>query len=282
MSQDLPAWVAELTDPRRATTLDELADRLVPLAEHSIDVSRRLQALLDELNEPFGREAAYARVERLKNRADEAFGEVTREIVASGQQRLDRVLAAWRARAMGEPEITLLRRLDADVVPALRKQERVIAEEVGERTAVALEVATQSLLTRVEQLAVAVTNLIHDVLPHAHEGLGLAGRISGLSAKVRELRGGRLEIPEPLRAAAAGTTDSYNGTVARLELEWATLGSQAAIVRAALRAAEETAFSQVTADMTECVEELAQSHINVLNNAESRAMTLIEHLLTAS
>ncbi|MCQ0019509.1 hypothetical protein [Actinomadura madurae] len=30
MPHDLPAWVAELTDPRRAETLDELADRLVP------------------------------------------------------------------------------------------------------------------------------------------------------------------------------------------------------------------------------------------------------------
>jgi rRNA-processing protein FCF1 len=279
MSQDLPAWVAELTDPRRANTLDELADRLVPLAEHSIDVSRRLQALLSELNEPFKREAVYDRVERLKNRADEAFGEVTREIVASGQQRLDRVLAAWRERAEGEPEITLRRRLDADVIPALRTQERTIAEEVGERTAVALEVATQTLLARVEQLAVSVTSLIHDVLPLAHEGLGLAGRISGLSAKVRGLKDGRLELPEPLREAAAGTADSYNGTVARLELEWATLGSQAAIVRAALRAAEETAFSQVTAEMTECVEELAQSHIKVLNDAENRAMTLVDELI---
>jgi hypothetical protein len=279
MSQDLPAWVAELTDPCRATTLDELADRLVPLAEHSIDVSRRLQVLLNELNEPFKREALYDRVERLKNRADEAFGEVTREIVASGQQRLDRVWAAWKDRAEGEPEGPLRQRLDADIVPTLRKQERAIAEEVGERTAVALEVATQTLLTRVEQLAVAVTSLIHDVLPLAQEGLGLAGRISGLASKVRELRDGRLEIPEPLRQAATGTADSYNGTVAMLELEWATLGSRAAIVRAALRAAEETAFSQITAEMTECVEELAQSHIRVLNNAETRAMALVDELI---
>src|SRR5258705_3081550 len=174
MSQDLPAWVAELTDPCRATTLDELADRLVPLAEHSIDVSRRLQVLLNELNEPFKREALYDRVERLKNRADEAFGEVTREIVASGQQRLDRVWAAWKDRAAGEPEGPLRRRLEADHVPTLRQQERAIAEEVGERTAVALEAATQTLLTRVEQLAVAVTSRIHDVLPPAPEGRGPA------------------------------------------------------------------------------------------------------------
>jgi hypothetical protein len=59
MPNDLPAWVAELTDPRRATTPDELADRLVPLAEHAIDVSRRLQTLLSELNEPFQREKLY-------------------------------------------------------------------------------------------------------------------------------------------------------------------------------------------------------------------------------
>jgi hypothetical protein len=279
MSQDLPAWVAELTDPCRATTLDELADRLVPLAEHSIDVSRRLQVLLNELNDPFKREALYDRVERLKNRADEAFGEVTREIVASGQQRLDRVLAAWRDRAGGESEATLRRRLDADIVPALRQQERAIAEEVGERTAVALEMATQTLLTRVELLAVAVTSLIHDVLPLAQEGLGLAGRISSLAAKVRDLRDGRLEVPEPLREATSGTANSYNGTVALLELEWATLGSRAAIVRAALRAAEETALSQVTAEMTECVEELAQSHIRVLNDTENRAMALVEELI---
>jgi hypothetical protein len=278
MSQDLPAWVAELTDPRRATTLDELADRLVPLAEHSIDVSRRLQVLLNELNEPFNREALYDRVERLKTRADEAFGEVTKEIAASGQQRLDRVWAVWADRATGESGEVLRRRLNADIVPTLRKQERAIAEEVGERTAVALEVATQTLLSRVELLAVAVTNLIHDVLPLAQEGLGLAGRISGLSAQVRALRDGRLEIPEPLREAAAGTADSYNGTVALLELEWATLGSRAAIVRSALRAAEETAFSQVTAEMTECVEELAQSHIRVLNDAETRAMALVDEL----
>jgi hypothetical protein len=117
------------------------------------------------------------------------------------------------------------------------------------------------------------------VLPLAHEGLGLASRISGLAAKVRELRDGRLELPEPLREAAVGTADSYNGTIARLELEWAALGSRAAIVRAALRAAEETAFSQVTAEMTECVEELAQSHIKVLNDAEERAMALVDKLI---
>jgi hypothetical protein len=279
MSQDLPAWVAELTDPCRATTLDELADRLVPLAEHSIDVSRRLQALLNELNEPFKREAVYDRVERLKNRADEAFGEVTREIVTSGQQRLDRVWAAWQDRAPGERESALRGRLETEVIPALRKQERTIAEEVGERTAVALEVATQTLLSRVEELAVAVTNLIHDVLPLAHEGLGLAGRISGLAGKIRELRDGRLEVPEPLREAASATADSYHKTVARLEMEWAMLGSRAAIVRAALRAAEETAFSQVTAEMTECVETLAPSHIKVLNEAESRAMALMDEVI---
>jgi hypothetical protein len=93
--KDMPAWVAELTDPRRAETLDQLADRLVPLAEHSIDVSRRLQALLTELNEPFKREALYERVERLKERTDEAFGEVSREIASSG---LDGVARGRRGR----------------------------------------------------------------------------------------------------------------------------------------------------------------------------------------
>ena len=82
MPHDLPEWVAELTDPRRAETLDELADRLVPLAEHAIDVSRRLQAQLNELNDPFKREALYGRVERLRARVGEALDEITAEIAA--------------------------------------------------------------------------------------------------------------------------------------------------------------------------------------------------------
>ncbi len=280
MPHDLPGWVAELTDPRRAATLDQLADRLVPLAEHSIDVSRRLQDQLGKLNEPFKREALYERVERLKQRADEAFGEVSKEIAGSGRQRLDRVWAAWHERgADAGREREFRRRLEADVLPALAGQERAVAEKVGEQTAAALETAMQTLLTRVEELAKAVTDLIQEVLPLAHEGLGLASRISGLSGKVRELGSGRVAIPEPLRQAAADTAGEYDTTVARLELEWASLGARAASVQAALRAAEETAFSEVTAEMTDCVEQLAAAHVEALNAAEAKARDLIEELV---
>jgi len=279
MSQDLPGWVAELTDPRRATTLDQLADRLVPLAEHSIDVSRRLQTQLGDLNEPFKREALYERVERLKERADEAFGEVSKEIAASGRQRLDRVWTVWRERGGSARDEEFRRRLETDIVPALTAQERTVAEKVGEHTAVALESAMQTLLTRVEELASAVTDLIQEVLPLAHEGLGLASRISGLSGKVRELGSGRVAIPEPLQRAAVETAGEYETTVARLELEWATLGGRAASVRAALRAAEETAFSDVTAEMADCVEQLAAAHVEALNAAEAKALTLVDELV---
>jgi hypothetical protein len=68
--------------------------------------------------------------------------------------------------------------------------------------------------------------------------------------------------------------------VSRLELEWAELGARAATVRAALRAAEETAFSEVTAGMAASVEELAASHVAVLNEAESKGMRLISELAT--
>lgn len=280
MPHDFPTWVAELTDPRRATTLDQLADRLVPLAEHSIDVSRRLQDQLSKLNEPFKREALYERVERLKERADEAFGEVSREIATSGRQRMDRVWVVWREHgADATREREFRRRLEADVMPALAGQERAVAEEVGEQTAVALESAMQTLLTRVEELAKAVTDLIQEVLPLAHEGLGLASRISGLSGKVRELGSGRVAIPEPLQVAAAETAGEYDTTVARLELEWSSLGAQAANVRAALRAAEETAFSSVTAEMTDCVEGLAAAHVEALNAAEAKALSLVDELV---
>lgn len=280
-SQRLPEWVADLTDPRRATTLDELADRLVPLAEHSIDVSRRLQSLLTELNEPFRREALYTRVERLKERTDEAFEEVSREIAGSGRQRLDRVWRAWRETgSAGGQDEAFRRQLEAEVVPAIAAQERAVAEHVGERTAVVLEEAMQRLLSRVEELASAVTDLIQDVLPLAHEGLGLASRISGLSGRVRELGTGRVPIPAPLVQAAADTATDFDTTVSRLELEWAELGARAATVRAALRAAEETAFSEVTAGMAASVEELAASHVAVLNEAESKGMRLISELAT--
>jgi phenylpyruvate tautomerase PptA (4-oxalocrotonate tautomerase family) len=190
MPHDLPAWVAELTDPRRAATLDELADRLVPLAEHAIDVSRRLQAQLNELNDPFKREALYGRVERLKARVGEALDEITAEIAASGEERIERVWADWAERAgpgeHGARERELRRLLDRDIVPVLSEQQRDVAERVAERTSRALEDATQTLLTRVEELAKAVTDLIHDVLPLAREGLTLASRISALSGHARK------------------------------------------------------------------------------------------------
>ncbi|MBC6459309.1 hypothetical protein [Actinomadura sp. HBU206391] len=277
MAHDLPAWVSELTDPRRATTLDELADRLVPLAEHAIDVSRRLQALLSELNEPFKREALYGRVERLKTRSTEALGEVSGEISASGRQRIERVWAAWHERrADGELGAELRQRLDSDVIPALTTQERAVAEQVAEHVAGALETVNRTLLGQVEELATAVTDMIHDVLPLAHEGLNLASRISTLSSRARQA--GRSEVPAELRAEAIELAAASESTIARLELEWAALGARTATVRAALRAAEETAFSEVTAQMTRCVEELAPAHINVLNEAEARAMALVDEL----
>jgi hypothetical protein len=165
------------------------------------------------------------------------------------------------------------------VIPVIAAQERAVAEEVGEQTALALESAMQTLLSRVEELASAVTDLIQDVLPLAHEGLGLASRISGLSGRVRELGSGRVPIPEPLVKATADTAGDYDATVSRLELEWSELGARAATVRAALRAAEETAFSEVTAGMSESVERLAASHVTVLNDAEAKAMRLVEDLM---
>ncbi|MEU8798633.1 hypothetical protein [Spirillospora sp. NPDC048819] len=278
MAHDLPAWVAELTDPRRAATLDELADRLVPLAEHAIDVSRRLQAQLNELNDPFKREALYGRVERLKARAGEALEEITAEIAASGEERIERVWADWNEQAgpdaRGERERELRRRLDHDIVPVLFKQQQDVAERVAERTSGALEEATQTLLTRVEELAKAVTDLIHDVLPLAREGLTLASRISALSGHAR--KAGRGPVPGELKDAGAETARAFDEAVARLELEWAALGARSATVRAALRGAEESAFSRVTEEMTRCVEELAPEHVRALNEAETRARSLFE------
>jgi hypothetical protein len=279
MAHDLPGWVAELTDPRRARTLDELADRLVPLAEHAIDVSRRLQAQLNELNDPFKREALYGRVERLKARAGEALEEITAEIAASGDERLERLWADWAERTGSDGtggrdarEEELRRRLDRDVVPVLSRSRQDVAERVAARTSGALEEATQTLLTRVEELARAVTDLITEVLPLAREGLALANRVSGLSAQAR--KAGRGPIPEELKDAGAGTARAFDEAVARLELEWAALGARSATVRAALRAAEENAFSHVTEEMTRCVEELAPEHVRALNEAEARARAL--------
>lgn len=276
MPHDLPEWVAELTDPRRAETLDELADRLVPLAEHAIDVSRRLQAQLNELNDPFKREALYGRVERLKARVGEALDEITAEIAASGEERLQRVWADWADRAgpgdRGERERELKRMLDRDIVPVLSRRQQDVAERVAERTSAALEDATQTLLTRVEELARTVTDLIHDVLPLAREGLALASRISTLSSRAR--KAGRGPIPDELKDAGAETSHVFDEAVARLELEWAALGARSASVRAALRGAEESAFSRVTEEMTRCVEELAPEHVKALNEAEARARVL--------
>ncbi|GAA1868664.1 hypothetical protein GCM10009736_40160 [Actinomadura bangladeshensis] len=278
MAHDLPAWVAELTDPRRAATLDELADRLVPLAEHAIDVSRRLQAQLNELNDPFKREALYGRVERLKARVGEALDEITAEIAASGAERIERVWADWTEQAgpgeHGARHRELRRLLDRDVVAVLSRQQQDVAEQVAERTSTALEEATQTLLTRVEELAKAVTDLIHDVLPLAREGLTLASRISALSGHAR--KAGRGPVPDELRSAGAETSRAFDEAVARLELEWAALGARSATVRAALRGAEESAFSHVTEEMTRCVEELAPRHVKALNEAEAKARTLFE------
>ncbi|MCP9954045.1 hypothetical protein [Actinomadura madurae] len=278
MPHDLPAWVAELTDPRRAETLDELADRLVPLAEHAIDVSRRLQAQLNELNDPFKREALYGRVERLKARAGEALEEITSEITASGEERIERVWAEWAGQAgpggRGPQERELRRVLDREIVPVLSRQQQEVAARVAERTSTALEAATQKLLTRVEELAKAVTDLIHDVLPLAREGLALASRISTLSGHARKT--GRGPVPDELKDAGAETSRAFDEAVARLELEWAALGARSATVRAALRGAEESAFSQVTEEMTRCVEELAPRHVQALNEAEAKARSLFE------
>ncbi|GAA2419540.1 hypothetical protein GCM10010191_33330 [Actinomadura vinacea] len=275
MSHDLPGWVTELTDPRRAQTLDELADRLVPMAEHAIDVSRRLQTLLNELNDPFKREAVHGRVDRLKARSAEALDEITGEIAASGRERVERIWASWLERA-GDESGRLRGRLDADIVPLVTRREREAAERVAAATSTGLEEATQVLLTRVEELAKAVTDLIHDVLPLAREGLALAGRISALSTRARQA--GRGPIPEPLREEGAETSRAFDEAVARLELEWAALGARSASVRAALRGAEEAAFSQVTNAMTRCVEELAPEHVRALDEAEGKARHLLEEL----
>ncbi|SEF83707.1 hypothetical protein SAMN04489712_102216 [Thermomonospora echinospora] len=287
MPHDLPAWVAELTDPRRARTLDELADRLVPLAEHAIDVSRRLQGLLNELNEPFQREALHERVERLKARTGEAFGEVSEEIAASGRERVARIHAACEERAAGPVAQQAARRaaelrdrLEEEVGPLIVRQQRAAAGQVRQRAGTALDEAVRQLLGRVEELAEAVTDLIHEVLPLAREGLELAGRISGLSGRARSA--GHGPIPAELAAEAAETAAAFDEAVGRLELEWSALGARGATVRAALRAAEETAFSQITAEMTRCVAELAPGHARALGEAEARAMTLLGELTGGS
>ncbi|GLZ05489.1 hypothetical protein Acsp03_29550 [Actinomadura sp. NBRC 104412] len=282
MEHDLPAWVAELTDPRRARTVDELADRLVPLAEHAVDVSRRMQALLNELNDPFRQDAMHGRVERLKERSGEALDEITEEIAASGRERVDRIWSGWRERvaaggADGPDEDVLRRRLDADIVPLVTLQAQEAARCVAAATSEGLGEAARTLLTRIDELAKVVTELIHDVLPLAREGLTLAGRISALSTRARQAPRG--PVPDDLRDEGEETARAFDEAVARLELEWAALGSRAAGVRAALRGAEETAFSQVTGTMTRCVEELAPEHVRALDEAEARARALLEEIV---
>jgi hypothetical protein len=285
MPHEFPAWVSELTDPRRATTLDALADRLAGLAEHAIDVSKRMQALLAELNAPFQRDALYERVDRLNARATEAIEEVAGEISASGQQRLERVWAVWRERETGPDsgaerasDEEFRKRLDVDVVPLLSRQQRAVAGRIQDRTAAATNAAKTTMLTRVEELAVSVTELIHEILPLGHEGLTLASRISTLSGKARRTAGGFGAIPGDLAGEVAALSAEYDEAVARLELEWAALGARTATVKAALRAVEESAFSEVATAMTECVEELATAHVNALDEVEARALALIETL----
>jgi hypothetical protein len=278
MPHQFPAWVGELTDPRRATTVDGVADRLAGLAEHAIDVSKRMQALLAELNAPFQREALYERVDRLNARATEAVEEVAGEIDASGQQRLDRVWAAWHERDAGTSDEEFRKRLDVDIIPLLSRQQRVVAAQVQDRTAAAANTAKTTMLNRVEELAISVTELIHEVLPLGHEGLTLASRISTLSGQARRTTGGYGPLPGDLAAEAAALSAEYDEAVARLELEWAALGARTAMVKAALRAVEESAFSEVATAMTECVEELAVAHVNVLDEVEARALALIDAL----
>lgn len=278
MPHEFPTWVAELTDPRRATTLDSLADRLAGLAEHAIDVSKRMQALLAELNAPFQRDALYDRVDRLNARAAEAIDEVSGEISASGQQRLDRVWAVWHERETSGSDEEFGHRLDADVVPLLSRQQRIVADQVRDRTAAAVNTAKTTMLARVEELAVSVTELIHEILPLGHEGLTLAGRLSALSGRARRTTGGYGPVPAELAERAAALSGDYDEAVARLELEWAALGARTATVKAALRALEETAFSEVATAMTQCVEELASAHVNVLDDIEARALALIDAL----
>ncbi|HEU5155750.1 MAG TPA: hypothetical protein VFU43_02055 [Streptosporangiaceae bacterium] len=277
MPHEFPAWVGELTDPRRATTLEELADRLSGLAEHAIDVSKRLQALLAELNAPFQHDALYERVERLDVRATEAVEEVSGEISASGQQRLDRVWAAWHERDAGSDE-EFRKRLDADVVPVLARQQRAVDDQVKERAAAAASAAKATMLSRVEELAVSVTELIHEILPLGHEGLTLASRISALSAQARRTTGGYGPIPAELSDEAAALSAEYDEAVARLELEWAALGARTATVKSALRAVEETAFSEVATALTRCVEEIAIPHVNVLDDVEAIGLALVDAL----
>jgi molecular chaperone GrpE (heat shock protein) len=81
-----------------------------------------------------------------------------------------------------------------------------------------------------------------------------------------------------MAAETTALSSEYDEAVARLELEWAALGARTATVKSALRAVEETAFSEVATAMTQCVEELATAHVNVLDDIEARALALIDAL----
>lgn len=270
MAYALPDWVQELTDPRRAETLEELADRLVPLAEQAIDVSKRLQAQLSEVSAPFETIALQALVDVLHTRSAQAFAEVNGEIQSTGQDRVDRILK----KAGSRPEVR--ERLASEVFSALRTQQRVVTERIGDRTADAVQNAAKTMLDRTGQLAASVTEMVQQVLPAAQEGLTLAGRISQLTTDVR--KAGRGEIPADLKRQATEVAATSDETMSRLEFEWSVIGARAATVRAALRAVEETAFSEVTQTMAACVAELAPGHVRVLNETENKALAILaEH-----
>lgn len=262
MPHVFPDWVAELTDPRRAGTLEELADRLVPLAEQAIDVSRRLQEQLTAINAPFETDALHTLVDGLQRRAEGAFAEVNSGIEGTTRSRLERVLAREGAGVRAG--------LRAELAPALADQHRLVAERLGACTGEAVQGAAKVLLDRATELARSVSGVVRQVLPAAQEGLALAGRISALTGRVREA--GRGEVPAGLRGEAVDLAAHADETLARLELEWSMAGARAAAVRTAMRAAEEAAFSEVTSALSGAVAELAPEHIRVLGDLETRAV----------
>ncbi|GAB2810552.1 hypothetical protein GCM10022221_04950 [Actinocorallia aurea] len=262
MPHVFPDWVAELTDPRRARTLEELADRLVPLAEQAVDVSRRLQEQLTALNAPFATEELRALVDGLQRRSEVAFAEVNAEIEETARTRLARLLA--REAPEGRAE------LRAEVVAELAERQRQVAERLGACTGAAVQRAAELLLDRTSELAASAAELVRQVLPAAQEGLGLAGRISGLTGRVRAQ--GHGELPAWVLAEAAGLAVVADETLARLELEWSMAGARAATACTALRAAEEAAFGEVAAALAGEVAELAPEHLRSLSDLERRVL----------
>ncbi|MDX6738872.1 hypothetical protein [Actinocorallia sp. A-T 12471] len=265
MPHVFPEWVAELTDPRRARTLEELADRLVPLAEQAVDVSRRLQEQLADLNAPFETDALRALVDGLQRRAEGAFTEVNAEIEGTARTRMDRLLASERPEGRDA--------LRAELIEALTGQQRVVAERLSACTGTAVQNAAKVLLDRTAELARSVAGLVQQVLPAAQEGLALAGRVSGLTGRVRAQ--GRGGVPRWIMTEAAELAGVADETLARLELEWSMTGARAAAARTALRAAEEAAVSEVTAALAREVADLAPEHIRVLGDLEHRVLTRI-------